>query len=399
MTPVCLSNPSPVRRRAALLLGATLATATTLSLVPSAPTALAAPTPIAFAAATPGGPSVDRPLVFGHRGASGYRPEHTLGSYQLAIRLGADYIEPDLVSTKDGVLVARHENEISGTTDVAEHPEFADRRTTKTIDGLEFTGWFTEDFTLRELKTLRAVERLPDVRPDNTRYDGRFKVPTFAEVLDLVATETERTGRTIGIAPETKHPTYFDSIDLSLEEPLLRALRRAGLDTRRSEVVVQSFEVSNIRMIARRSRVGIVQLISNTGAPYDFVESGNPRTYADMVTAWGLRRVARYADVLGPDKNVLIPRDANGYLLEPTDVVDDAHAAGLEVVPYTFRDENQFLPADFRVGGDPNAKGDAFGEYEVFFDLGVDGVFADYPDTALNAAEWWAEGELRRPAA
>jgi len=337
--------------------------------------------------------------VIGHRGASGYRPEHTLESYQLAIRLGADYIEPDLVSTKNGVLVARHENEISTTTDVADHPEFADRHTTKTIDGVSVTGWFTEDFTLRELKTLRAVERLPGVRPGNTRYDGRFQVPTFRQVLKLAVSASERTGRTIGVAPETKHPTYFDSIGLSLEEPLLRALRRAGLNRRRSEVLVQSFEVSNIRQFARRSRVGILQLIGSSGAPYDFVESGKPRTYEDMVTPRGLRRIARYADVLGPDKNVLIPRDANSYLLEPTDVVDDAHAAGLEVMPYTFRDENQFLPADFRVGGDPNAKGDAFGEYKVFFNIGIDGVFADMPDTALNAAEWWAAGELRRPAA
>ncbi|MDQ3627215.1 MAG: glycerophosphodiester phosphodiesterase [Actinomycetota bacterium] len=389
--------PARVRRHAALLLGATMAT--TLSLVPAPPASFASPPQADPTATAASDASTDRPLVVGHRGASGYRPEHTLASYELAIRLGADYIEPDLVSTKDGVLVARHENEISGTTDVAEHPEFADRHTTKTIDGRSVTGWFTEDFTLRELNTLRAVERLPDVRPDNTRYDGRFEIPTFAQVLDLAVTESERTGRTIGVAPETKHPTYFDSIGLSLEEPMLRALRRKGLDRRSSQVLVQSFEVSNIKMVARRSRVGIVQLIGSSGAPYDFVESGDPRTYADLVTSRGLRRISRYADVLGPDKNVLIPRDANGYLLEPTDVVDDAHAAGLEVVPYTFRDENQFLPADFRVGGDPNAKGDAFGEYKVFFDLGIDGVFADHPDTALNAAQWWAAGELRQPAA
>jgi len=389
---------SRVRRRAALLLATTLTTATTLSLVPAA-TSLAAPAQPNRTAAAASHDSPDRPLVIGHRGASGYRPEHTLESYQLAIRLGADYIEPDLVSTKNGVLVARHENEISTTTDVADHPEFADRHTTKTIDGVSVTGWFTEDFTLRELKTLRAVERLPDVRPGNTRYDGRFQIPTFRQVLKLAVSASERTGRTIGVAQETKHLTYFDSIGLSLEEPLLRALRRAGLNRRRSEVLVQSFEVSNIRQFARRSRVGILQLIGSSGAPYDFVESGKPRTYEDMVTPRGLRRIARYADVLGPDKNVLIPRDANSYLLEPTDVVDDAHAAGLEVMPYTFRDENQFLPADFRVGGDPNAKGDAFGEYKVFFDIGIDGVFADMPDTALNAAEWWAAGELRRPAA
>jgi glycerophosphoryl diester phosphodiesterase len=391
-----MTTPRRGRTRATCLI-ASLATATTLSLV--SPTAPAQGSPAQPTAAVPAADDRERPLVFGHRGASGYRPEHTLGSYRLAIRMGADYIEPDLVSTKDGVLVARHENEISTTTDVAEHPEFADRRTTKTIDGQSVTGWFTEDFTLRELKTLRAIERLPEVRPDNTRYDGRYRVPTFDRVLKLVTAYKERTGRTVGVAPETKHPSYFDSIGLSLEEPLLRALRRAGLDRRSSAVVVQSFEVSNIRKLARRTKVGIVQLIGGSGAPYDFIESGDPRTYADLASRAGLRRVSRYADWIGPDKNVLIPRGTDGYLLEPTDVVDDAHAFGLKVVPYTFRDENQFLPADFRVGSDPNAKGDAFGEYKVFFDLGVDAVFSDHPDTALDAAEWWADGELRRPAA
>ena len=211
------------------------------------------------------------PVVIGHRGASGYRPEHTIASYALAIQQGADFIEPDLVSTKDGVLVARHENEIGGTTDVADHPEFADRRTTKVIDGREVTGWFTEDFTLRELKTLRAKERLPAVRPDNTRFDGKFKVPTLDQVLRLATTASRRTGRAIGVYPETKHPTYFDSIGLSLEEPLLRALRRHNLDRRGSGVIIQSFETANLRELNRHTRVPLVQLIDATGAPYDFV--------------------------------------------------------------------------------------------------------------------------------
>ena len=197
---------------------------------------------------------VAEPVVIGHRGASGYRPEHTLASYELAIRMGADYIEPDLVSTKDGVLVARHENEIGGTTDVAQHPEFADRRTTKSIDGRQVTGWFTEDFTLAELKTLRAKERLPQVRPSNTRYDGRFEVPTFDEVLDLAAKESKRRGVTIGVYPETKHPTYFDSIGLSLEEPLVRTLKAHHLDRANAPVFVQSFETSNLRELAGESR-------------------------------------------------------------------------------------------------------------------------------------------------
>jgi glycerophosphoryl diester phosphodiesterase len=335
----------------------------------------------------------DAPIVIGHRGASGYRPEHTLASYKLAIALGADYVEPDLVSTKDGVLVARHENEIGGTTDVADHPEFADRKTTKVIDGVSVTGWFTEDFTLAELKTLRAKERLPDVRPDNTRYDGKFRIPTFQQVLDLVRQESQRLGRRIGVYPETKHPTYFDSIDLSLEEPLTRALRRNHLDRANAKVFVQSFETANLRELSERVRVPLVQLINSTGAPYDFVAAGDPRTYADLVTPEGLDWVASYADGIGANKDVLIPRDPAGFLTEPTAVVDDAHAAGLIVHAWTFRDENQFLPADFRVGTDPNAKGDAFGEYDVFLDLGLDGVFSDHPDTAVQAREWWLERE------
>jgi glycerophosphoryl diester phosphodiesterase len=229
--------------------------------------------------------------VIAHRGASGYRPEHTLAAYQLAIRLGADYIEPDVVSTKDGVLVARHENEISGTTDVADHPEFADRRTTRTIDGREISGWFTEDFTLAELKTLRAVERLPDVRPANTRYDGRFEVPTLEEVLDLVRAESKRTGRTIGVYPETKHPTYFDSIGLSLEEPLVEALVENNLDKKRSKVIIQSFETQNLRDLDEMIDVPLAQLVNASGAPYDLVANGDPRTYADLVTEAGMEEL------------------------------------------------------------------------------------------------------------
>lgn len=329
--------------------------------------------------------------VFAHRGASGYRPEHTLAAYELAIKLGADYIEPDLVSTRDGVLVARHENEISGTTDVADHPEFAQRKTTKIIDGLPISGWFTEDFTLRELRTLRAKERLPGVRPGNTRYDGRFQVPTFDEILALAQRESRQRGRTIGVAPETKHPTYFRSIGLPLERPLLRSLRAAGLDHRRSKVVIQSFETSNLRALAKETRVPLVQLTSAAGAPYDLVAKGDPRTYADIMSPAGLREVATYADWLGPEKNSVIPRDAAGFLTEPSRVVKHAHRAGLKVVVYTFRDENQFLAADFREGTDPNAKGDIFGEMRAFFEADIDAVFADYPDTADAARDWWTD--------
>ena len=329
--------------------------------------------------------------VFAHRGASGYRPEHTLAAYTLAIKLGADYIEPDLVSTKDGVLVARHENEISGTTDVADHPEFAQRKTTKTVDGVVETGWFTEDFTLQELKTLRAKERLPAVRPDNTRYDGLYEIPTFDEVLALANSESRKRGRVIGVAPETKHPTYFRSIGLPLEQPLLRSLTHAGRNSRHAKVVIQSFETSNLRSLAKQTRVPLVQLTSATGAPYDLKVAGNPRTYADIMTPAGLQDVATYADWLGPEKNSVIPRDAQGFLKAPTPLVTDAHRAGLKVVAYTFRDENQFLPADFRDGTDPNAKGDIFGKLNAFFEAGLDGVFADYTDSADAARDWWEE--------
>ncbi len=327
------------------------------------------------------------PLVVGHRGASGYRPEHTLASYELAIQLGADYVEPDLVSTKDGVLVARHENEISGTTDVAAHPEFADRRATKVIDGVSLTGWFTEDFTLAELKTLRAIERIPAVRQENTLYDGRFEVPTLQEVIDLVKDARREYGREIGIYPETKHPTYFDGIGLSLEEPLTRTLKRNGLDRRSAKVFVQSFETSNLRELDRKLSVPIVQLVAASGAPYDLVAAGDPRTYADLITPAGLAEIARYADGLGPDKGLVIPRNPDGSLGTPSALVANAHAADLDVHPWTFRNENTFLPANLRKGTNPADYGDALAEYEAFLATGIDGLFSDNPDTARLAVD------------
>ena len=322
------------------------------------------------------------PLVIAHRGASAYRPEHTLAAYRLAIDMGADYIEPDLVSTKDGVLLDRHEPEISGTTDVASHPEFANRRTTKVVDGTSLTGWFTEDFTLAELKTLRAIERIPDLRPANTAFNGLYEVPTFQEVIDLAKREG------VGIYPETKHPTYFDSIGLSLEEPLIRTLRANGLDKPNADVFVQSFEVSNLRELNRELRVPLVQLTSATGRPYDFTATGDPRTYADLTTPSGLRWVARYADGLGPDKSQIVPRDAQNRLLAPTSLINDAHRAGLLVHPYTFRPENNFLAADHREGNPASpeflrARGNQPAELKLFYKLGVDGVFADNADTAV----------------
>ena len=325
-----------------------------------------------------------RPLVIGHRGASAYRPEHTLAAYRLAIDMGADFIEPDLVSTKDGVLVARHENEISTTTDVENHPEFSARRTTKEIDGVPVTGWFTEDFTLAELKTLRATERIPDLRPDNTAFDGLYGIPTLAEVIELAKREG------VGIYPETKHPTYFDRIGLSLEEPLVAALHASGYRRNDGRVFIQSFEVSNLKDLSRMTRLPLVQLINASGKPYDFVVSGDPRTYADLITPAGLAEVARYARGIGPNKNLIVPRDAANRLQQPTDLVRRAHRARLLVHAWTFRNENAFLPEDFREGvpGSPvylRATGNAPAEYELFYRLGVDGVFSDNPDTAVAA--------------
>jgi glycerophosphoryl diester phosphodiesterase len=327
----------------------------------------------------------DGVTVVGHRGASGYRPEHTLAAYETAINQCADYIEPDVVSTKDGVLVARHENEISGTTDVAAHPEFADRRATKTIDGARITGWFTEDFTLAELRTLRAKERLPQVRPQNTPFDELYQIPTLDEVLDLARTSRTCDGAPVGVYPETKHPSYFDGVGLSLEEPLVAELRRNGFDHANAPVIIQSFEVSNLQDLDMMTDVRLGQLVSSSGAPYDFVADGDPRTYADMVTAEGLADVATYADGIGAEKNVLIPRNADGTLAAPSPVIDSAHDVGLEVHTWTFRRENQFLAADFRSSTDPNGIGDMVGEVRVFMEAGLDGFFTDNPDLGVAA--------------
>ena len=338
------------------------------------------------------------PIVIGHRGASGYVPEHTLSAYYIAIQQGADYVEPDLVMTKDGVLVARHENEIGGTTNVAEFPEFASRKATKVIDGNSVTGWFTEDFTLAELKRLRAKERIPQVRPDNTRFDGQFEIPTLKEVLSLVRCANEereklarRTGkrdfRPIGIYPETKHPSYFDALDLSMEEPLLSALRQFGYDSKRDPVFIQSFEVANLMQLKDMTRLKLVQLLDASGAPYDFIANGDSRTYADLVTSKGLAFIAKYADGVGLNKNLVIPRASDGRLGTPTPVVSRAHKAGLKVHVWTLRAENTFLPADLRFGEDPAVLGDMAAEARAFLQVGVDGYFTDHPNLGVLARD------------
>ncbi|MFG2818621.1 glycerophosphodiester phosphodiesterase [Kitasatospora sp. NPDC048365] len=341
------------------------------------------------------GTALDRlphPLVVAHRGASGYRPEETLGAYELALELGADVIEQDLVPTKDGHLVVRHENNIAETTDVADHKEFAARRTTKTVDGTAITGWFTEDFTLAELRTLRAKERLPLQRQRNTLYDGRWAVPTFREVVEFANKRSRTLGRDVWLYVETKHPSYFRSIGLPLEERLADELRRGGLAGRNGRAILQSFEPSSLQRLAKLVDNPRIQLLSAAGTqPYDFVLAGDKRTVADLVTKDGLRWIASFAHGIGPTTQLIAPVDATGKLQPSTTLVPDAHAAGLLLHPYTVRNENSFLPTDFRKGTDPAAYGDAIGWARHLYEQGVDGFFTDNTDTSLLArADFWA---------
>lgn len=310
-------------------------------------------------------------LVIAHRGASGYRPEHTPAAYRLAAALGADYLEPDLVATLDGVLVARHENEISGTTDVADHAVFADRRITKIVDGEAVTGWFVEDFTYAELRTLRARERMPALRAANTAYDGREAIATFDDVVALARQESARLGRPIGVIPEIKHPAYFRRLGLPLEE--LLAERLTALGVRRGEAMVQSFEPTSLRRLAVMTDVPLVQLVDSEGTPNDFLRFGDERTFTDLTAPAGLREISTYAEVLAPHKDLVIPRRSDGALGEPTQLVDQAHRAGLKVQVWTFRAERRFLPTGM----------DLAAELRAFAATGIDGVFADHPDIAV----------------
>ena len=304
-------------------------------------------------------------MIVAHRGACGYRPEHTAASYELAYRMGADWVDVDLVPTSDGHLVARHENEIGRTTDVADHPGFAARRTTKVVDGVEVTGWFTEDFTLAELKTLRARERVPKLRQANTLYNGRYEILTLPEVLDLVARLGAELGRTLGTFPEVKHPSYFASIGLPIEPALVRTLRHYRLDRPEAPVVIQSFEADSLRTLREHLDVALLRLVQTDD--------------------YSIEGIANYADYIGPDKKLVIGWDDADNLAKPTTLVDDAHAAGLRVAPWTFRNENAFLPADLRSGEDNADVGDAFVEYDAYRAAGVDIFFTDNPDTALEA--------------
>lgn len=322
------------------------------------------------------------PLVIAHRGASADLPEHTLEAYALAIAQGTDYIEPDLVPTRDGQLVARHENEIGGTTDVSARPEFASRRTTKVIEGERIEGWFTEDFTLAELKSLHARERLPQLRPAGAAHDGKYRVPTLQEVIALARTEGQKRGRPVGLYIETKHPSYFRQLGLPLEEKLLAILQAEGLDKPDAPVFIQSFEVGNLKALARQTRLPLIQLMAAEGGPAD--KPG--LRYTAMTTPAGLAAIARYARGIGVEKAMVIPRTQDGRLSAPGSLPGDAHAAGLLVHVWTFRPENYFLPAERRGNGGPADHGDLAGEVRTFLDTGIDGVFSDHVPSARAAA-------------
>ena len=350
-----------------------------------------------------------RPIVIAHRGASGYLPEHTLEAYKMAIDMGADFIEPDLVATKDGALIARHEPMLGATTDVAERPEFAARKTTRQVDGVDTTDWFSSDFTLAEIKQLRAKQALGE---RDQSMNGKFQIPTLQEVIELAKAESAQLGRTIGIYPETKHPTFHSAIGLRLEDRLLDALKAAGWTEQSSPVIIQSFEVANLKYLRTKTKVRLVQLIDAAGVdkdgnivlappsaqPYDFVVAGDQRTFKDLVTRAGLAEIKTYADGVGPWKPYILPtrnvdRDGDGkpddlngdglmderdrVLMAPTGAVKDAHDLGLFVHTWTFRNEPRRLASDY--------KGDPAQEYRAFYALGVDGIFTDFPDTAVKA--------------
>jgi glycerophosphoryl diester phosphodiesterase len=319
------------------------------------------------------------PLIIGHRGASGERPESTLASFRLAIAEGADVIEPDLVMTKDGHFVVRHENEISQTTDVALRPEFEKRLTTRQIQGQAVSGFFTEDFTLEELKTIRCRERLPKLRPESARFNGQESIPTYQEVIDLAKSESARLKRVIGTYPEMKHASYFTSIGLPMEGRLADILKTNGLDSASAPVFIQCFDVLPLKTIMTLCKAPRIQLVEPNGGPTDVT-----LRYKDMVSASGLKAIAAYANGVGPDWSMVIPT-VDGGLGPATALVTDAHAAGLAVHPWTVRAENVFLPPKLRAGTDPSAHGDVGAVYRALYAAGIDGLFSDFPGLAAKA--------------
>jgi len=328
-------------------------------------------------AAIPALAADERPLVIAHRGASGYRPEHTLGAYRLGLEMGADCIEPDLVMTKDGELVVRHEPEIGATTDVAE--KFPERKTTKQLDGKAVEGWFTEDFTLAEIKALKAKQ--PHAYRASA-WDGIYEIPTLQQVIDLAKAASAELGREICIYPETKHPTYFADQGLDIDAALVAVLDGNGLNQPTSPVLIQSFETGNLKKLKGVIGVRLVQLMDDFDTqPYDLAKAGAKTTYRDLMQPATLAEIATYAYGIGPWKRTILP-EMDGILGTANELIANAHAAGLKVHPYTFRDEPLFLAKDY--GNDASA------EYMQFFRLGVDGVFSDFPDTAVRARDRFA---------
>jgi glycerophosphoryl diester phosphodiesterase len=339
------------------------------------------------------------PAVVAHRGASGYRPEHTLGAYRLAIRMGVDDIEVDLVSTRDGVLVARHEGELSATTDVADHPELADRRTTRWVDGVEREGWFTEDLTVAELKRLAARERHPELRPGSAAHDRTEGVATFNEVLAMVHAESVRAGRTVGVMAELKHAAHHDTLGLPLDRPLLADLRRYGLDHPRSRVTVMSFEPTVLRRLARQTTLPLVQLLDRPDrTPPDLRAAGDRTTYGDLCTPEGLAAIDEYADGIGPRSSLVLPRDGRGVVGEPSGLVRAAHRLWLTVLVWTLRRENRHLPTNLRGPGGPADPGDVVAEARMLLDAGVDGLISDHPDLLLDLLDERSRAVHRPPA-
>ena len=339
-------------------------------------------------------PTVNTPeiLIIGHRGASALRPEHTLAAYQKAIDDGADFIEPDLVATKDGYLVARHENEIGETTNVSELPQFADRKTTKVIDGVSLTGWFTEDFHLNELNQLKARERIPQIRPNNVQYNDLYSIPTLEQIIELADQHYQKTGKIIGLYIETKHPTYFQQQNLALENSLLMSLAKHKYTREIAPIYLQSFEISNLKAMREQlaqlnsiKQIKIIQLYGGKSTqPADAAMQKLTINYGDMATVAGLKEVAKYADGVGPSKTYILP---NTQAATVTSFVKDAHAVGLKVHPYTLRPENEFLPDYLDCGVNPAERCEtgAIKEYELFFRAGVDGIFTDDPGLGRKA--------------
>lgn len=320
-----------------------------------------------------------QPQVIAHRGASGYLPEHTLAAYSLAVFQGADYIEPDLVMTRDGHLIVRHDNQLDLTTDVASHNEFAGYRTTKCVDGRQLTGWFSEDFTLAEIKQLRAIERIPDIRPANQRFDGEFEVLTLAEVLQLIKALEPIVGRRIGIYPETKHPGYFQQNSLPMEEILVKQLHAAGYQSADDPVFIQSFEIDNLKKLDVLTPLRLTQLVWIEGGPADKPDL----TYEQMLSASGLERIATYADAVGVELfNAVLTPDADGRLIPENNsgLISRAHAIGLEVHGFTLRAENTFLPLAYQRGSVFSHYGELQKIAGIFAELGIDAVFSDHPD-------------------